>query len=138
MKKLMYVSIALLVANLMACAPQKGDSGSAGADGQVGKQGPAGQDGAPGAPGSTGATGPAGADGTQIVLVQFCPSQGAAVYAGNHFPEQGLCINNKVYAVFWDSYNSWMAEVPNGNYHSTATGLGCNFHIDANCAVTEL
>lgn len=126
-----------------APAPIPGPRGEAG---PAGERGPAGKDGAPstvpgpvGAPGETGPMGPvgqAGAPGTSVSVVQFCPSRGPASYPTS-FPEVGLCIGNKLYATYWDGHQAWTAEIPAGNYSSTATGLGCSFSVGSSCSITE-
>ncbi len=56
--------------------------------------------------------------------VKFCANQ--TVSYPNSFPEFGLCLNNIIYAVFFDGQNAWLAQIPAGNYRTTSTGLICN------------
>lgn len=72
-------------------------------------------------------------NGSQITAVQFCAGQ--VEQYPTSFPEYGLCLNNTLYAVYWDGHNSWLAQVAPGNYLSTATGLQCNFTITTGCTV---
>lgn len=65
-------------------------------------------------------------------IVQFCP--GVVSYP-TVFPESGLCIQNKLYGVFWMSNSAWLGEIPPGNYTSTSTSLACNFKVLVNCGV---
>lgn len=121
-----------------------GPSGQEGHDGSVGPQGPAGtngqngsngHDGADGQNGSNGHDGAPGQDATPVYSVQFCANQGATTYG--HFPEQALCVNHKLYAVFWDGGNAFLAEIAPGAYRTTSTGLICNFTVAANCVVSQ-
>ncbi len=123
-------------------APGASVQGPQGTAGPQGIAGPQGVIGLPGAIGPTGMTGAAGQPGTPgepgqdanpVRTVQFCPAQGATTYG--HFPEFGLCIQGKIYAVYYDRTNAWMAEIVNGNYQSTSTGLQCNFTVQDNCEV---
>ena len=74
-----------------------------------------------------------GTNATPVTEVQFCPEQGATTYG--HFPEQGLCINNKILAVFFMGGMAFLAEVPPGAYVSTSTGLQCSFKVIQGCEV---
>lgn len=67
--------------------------------------------------------------------VKFCASQ--VVSYPTSFPEFGLCIDNKIYAVYFDTHNAWWSEIPPGNYRTTSTGLICNFTVYNNCVVQE-
>ncbi len=117
--------------------------GPAGPQGATGLQGVTGTQGIPGLIGSTGPMGLVGSTGVQgpqgipgeieTTVVQFCKSQGSTTYG--HFPEQGLCINHKLYGVFYDGSNAWLAEIVPGNYISTSTGLQCNFTVLVSCEV---
>ena len=98
--------------------------------GCVGPMGPTGATGPQGAVG-IGTTGPSGADGTVITVVQFCP--GTPTYP-SVFPETGLCINNRIYAVY-SMLNAFLTEVTPGLYNSTGVGSSCNFEVDENCVV---
>lgn len=123
------------VEQIQGPAGAKGDTGVPGA---VGPQGPVGTQGAIGLPGATGPTGASGANGqdaTPVLVTQFCASQGNTTYG--HFPEKGLCIGNKLYGVYWDSTNAFLAEIVPGNYISTSTGLQCSFTVEANCVVHQ-
>jgi len=65
--------------------------------------------------------------------VKFCANQ--TVSYPNSFPEWGLCLQNQLYAVFFDGQNAWWAQIPAGNYRTTSTGLICNFTVKENCVV---
>lgn len=138
------------------CRGPKGDPGPAGSPGSPGQQGVQGVPGAtgqPGAQGNPGAAGPSGPQGpvgpsgspgvqglpgapaTDVTTVEFCPGQGQTTYG--HFPEYGICIEGKIYAVYWDktNLNAWIAEIVPGVYMSTATGLQCTFTVLNNCKI---
>lgn len=83
--------------------------------------------------GNMGNDGPAGQDSKPITIVQFCKNQGPTT--PGHYPEQGLCINEKIYAVYWDGNNSFLAEVIPGSYISTSTGLQCSFSVINGCNI---
>lgn len=115
----------------------KGDKGDTGAKGDSGSKGDKGDTGAKGDTGVQGVAGPQGAagkDGTQVMMVQFCP---AVVGHYGIFPEYGTCVNGIMYGVYWDGKNAWQAEIYPGNYQSTATGLQCTFTLTNNCVVTQ-
>lgn len=85
--------------------------------------------------GPQGPPGPPGTNGTSVIPVQFCPG-----YTGQYpttFPEFGLCIGGSLYGVYWDSFNSWLAEVYPGTYKSTSTTAPCDFTVGPNCQVTQ-
>jgi len=106
-----------------------GPTGGIGATGATGPQGPSGQD------GTIGPQGPRGADGTAITVVQFCA--GATTTYPSDFPEQGLCINGNLYAVY--NFNvDYLALIAPGNYYSNAQGTSCNFKVSTNCVVSPL
>lgn len=100
-----------------------------------------GPDGAKGDTGETGSQGMAGQDGsnginaTPITPVQFCPNLGTTVYASN-WPEQGFCLDNKLYGVYFTGSYAFLAELPPGAYSSTSMN-GCSFTIGSNCSVTQ-
>lgn len=115
----------------------KGDTGAPGQDGAVGPQDPQGNVGLPGATGVAGAPGVNGTNGqdaSPTTVIQFCSGQDATTYG--HFPEKGLCIANKLYGVYFDGQNAWLAEIVPGNYRSTSTSLACNFTVTSGCTVT--
>lgn len=116
-------------------------NGTPGANGVPGLQGPQGDIGAPGTDGSNGSQGPTGQDGvngadaTPVTVIQFCPSYGATFYPSN-FPEQGLCIADKLYAVYWNGTQAFLALIPPGTYSSTSP-QACTFTVGADCQVTQ-
>lgn len=114
-----------------------GPSGAKGDTGMQGTPGVNGQEGAVGQPGTAGANGQDGRDASGVTTVQFCPSQGPTTHG--HFPEQGLCVADKLYAVYWDKpgLNAWLAEIVPGTYGSTATGLSCTFVVSPGCVVSQ-
>jgi hypothetical protein len=109
------IAVALLLAILVTGCAQQGN---------MGVQGIPGIDGSPGTP---------GADGTKVTTVQFCPYQGPTTHS--HFPEQGICINGKIIAAYWDGSNAFLAEVVPGTYISTSTGLQCTFTVTNGCNI---
>lgn len=100
------------------------------------KQGTPGVQGPKGISGNDGSQGPQGQPGTIITTIEFCPSQGPTVYPST-FPEYGLCISDKLYGVYSNSGNAWLAEIVPGLYSSTATGLACTFSVAIGCQVTQ-
>lgn len=96
-----------------------------------------------GATGSTGSTGspgesivgPAGSNGipgTVISIVQFCP--GVVASYPTTFPEVGLCIDSKLYAVY-SANEGFLAYIPPGLYESNAVGSACTFTVLENCVI---
>jgi len=124
-----FLSILLVLgfAELFGCVGPKGDTGS------PGPQGSPGLNGLPGPTGPVGPQGVPGVPGTVTTTVQFCPNASGAYPSS--FPEYGLCINNSLYAVYWDGKNAWLAEVYPGYYASTSTSAPCDFTVLTNCEV---
>jgi len=115
-----------------AVGPQgpQGNTGDTGAIGPQGPQGPAGD------PGPTGPQGTPGTPGSTILPVQFCLHV-ANTYP-NSFPEYGLCINNKIYAVYWSGSTAFLAYITPGRYETTSIGSNCDFTVVANsCTITN-
>jgi hypothetical protein len=94
-------------------------------------QGPQGIPGPQGSPGNIGPQGPKGQDGTQITVIQFCT--GAPQYPTN-FPETGLCINDKIYAVY-SANDGFLTEITPGRYVSNAVGSSCSFQVLDHCVI---
>lgn len=84
----------------------------------------------PGPTGSPGPSGLPGTNGTVITPIQFCPN-----FPPSSFPEFGLCLDNNLYAVYWDGTNTWLTEIPPGTYNSTATNAACSFQVLENCQI---
>lgn len=142
MKKLILITLSL---TLSCGQPPGGKDGKQGATGPMGLTGPQGQPGATGATGETGSqgangqtgpagtnglpgtTGPMGADGTTILPIQFCPNL-ISSYPSS-FPEVGLLINGKIYAVFSTNGQAGLVALLPGSYITTTTGLPCSFTI---------
>ena len=74
------------------------------------------------------------ANAPNISVVQFC--SGTTTYPTS-FPEQGLCINNDLYAVYWDGHNAWLTEVAPGHYSSTSSNVPCTFDVLNNCTISH-
>ena len=87
----------------------------------------------PGPAGVQGPQGPISNPGNNLTVVQFCAGQ--ITQYPTSFPEQGICAQNQLYAVFWQNNSAWLGPVPPGQYLSTATGLGCNFTVLNGCQV---
>lgn len=68
-----------------------------------------------------------------VTMVQFCP--GYTTTYPSTFPEFGICISGNIYAVYWDSSNSWLSEVVPGQYLSTSTSAPCTFTVLSNCQI---
>ena len=149
-----FVYTILFISILSACGKEqgpKGDTGPIGLQGSTGQTGPAGPigvtgstgpqgnpgvDGLPGAigpegpQGVPGLQGPAGADGTEVVAVKFCANS-VPSYPTN-FPEVGIKINNKIYAIYSISGGvSWLTQILPGTYVTTTTGLNCTFTVQS-------
>ncbi len=75
-----------------------------------------------------------GTNGTVVTPIQLC-SQYTTTYPSS-FPEFGFCINNKLFAVYWDGTHAFEAEIVPGNYYSTSPQT-CTFHVAAQCVVTQ-
>jgi len=82
---------------------------------------------------AVGPTGPQGASGASISTLEFCP--GYVTTYPSTFPEYGICIDNNIYAVFYDGKNAWLAEIVPGDYISTSTSAPCSFTVKENCVV---
>lgn len=106
-----------------ACRGPQGDPGVTGSQGSSGTNGSDGSQGPQGVPGAP----------AKATAVQFCPRY-AVVYPST-FPEFGLCIDDTLYAVYWDGKNSWLAEIPPGYYSSTSTTAPCNFTVKDKCLI---
>lgn len=126
-----FVSVILCI-YISACAMPKGDRGDVG---QIGEQGQSGLNGQDGKDGEQGAQGEPGQDLANVHTVQFCISQGSTTHTPGHFPEYGICISNKLYAVMDDSFHAWLAEIVPGTYQTTSTGLICTFTVLTNCGI---
>lgn len=137
-----------LAAAIFACGPRdgapgaKGDPGAAGRDGQDAvactTTSEAGGVRITCPDGSTQLVenGHNGVDGTQVYMVQVCPSRGATIYPTS-FPEFAYCIDNKLFATYWDGSHAFTAYIPPGNYSSTSP-QGCTFQVGSGCQVTQL
>lgn len=115
-----------------------GAQGIQGQTGAVGATGATGEQGATGATGAQGAQGEAGQDGrdaSPVTVVQLCESHGRTVYPTN-FPEQALCISDKLYGVYWTGHQAFLAEIVPGTYRSTSP-QGCTLTVGPCCSVTE-
>lgn len=113
-----------LISLLTACGSGKdGANGAAGGQGKVGQAGSPGLQGAPGIPG-----------GSNVIPVQFC--DGTPTYPTN-FLEVGLCIDNQLYAVYWNGQAA-LTLLPPGTYGSTSGGgTNCVFTVSDNCAISH-
>ncbi len=101
--------------------------------GPQGLPGPGGNNGATGATGPEGPQGPAGANGTVITPIQFCT--GTPSYPST-FPEYGLLINGRIYAVY-SANDGFLTYLPPGEYYSNAIGSSCDFTVNANGTITQ-
>lgn len=82
--------------------------------------------------GIPGPAGPAGVSGTIITPIQFCP--GYVTTYPSTFAEVGLCIDNQLYAVYWNGQAA-LTLIPPGAYTSTSTSAPCNFTVLPNCQI---
>jgi hypothetical protein len=85
--------------------------------------------------GNNGENGQAGTPGTVVTPIQFCT--GYTTTYPSSFPEFGVCINNLIYAVYWDGSNAWLAQIVPGYYASTSTNAACDFTVAENCTITH-
>lgn len=76
-----------------------------------------------------------GKDSIPVQPVQFCP--GIPTMYPTTFAEYGLCIDNQLFAVYWDGVNSWVSLVPPGTYRSTSSTAPCTFLVSVGCQVTR-
>ena len=74
-----------------------------------------------------------GQDAIQPTMIKFCSNYESSY--PTTFPEYGICIDNILYAVYWDNKNSWLTEVTPGYYSSTSTSAPCNFTVKDNCVI---
>lgn len=77
-----------------------------------------------------------GTDGTQVYMVQLCPNLGATVY-GSNWPEFAFCLDDRLFATYWDGHQAFTAYIPAGRYSSTSP-QGCTFQVVSGCQVTQL
>lgn len=117
-------------------------NGKNGADGKDGAQGQKGDTGTKGDTGNTGATGSQGIPGIQgvpgssVTTVKFCDDY-VPVYPSS-FPEYGLCIDNKLYGVYYSaSLGVFLAYLPPGRYQSTNNSQACIFTVTSGCEVSS-
>ena len=97
-----------------------------------------GQDGHNGLNGIDGINGVDGRDGkdASLTIIKFCPNLEDDV--GNKYLEKGLCIDNKVYAVYSSNGLSALTEIPVGLYVTTSpAGKNCTFEVKSNCIVEQ-
>lgn len=127
MKTIMMLSMLVLI----ACA-KRGDEGIQGIPGVAGPTGAAGSTGQTGSTGATGSQGPQGdqgipgAPGSSVTTVQFCP--GVTPTYPSTFPEYGICIEGKLYAVY-STNDGFLAEIPDGTYSSDGVNASCTFTV---------
>lgn len=107
-----YLSIALLLM-LSACQGSKGDPGDKGAKGEQGIQGQA------------------GVNANPPTVVQFC--QGITPSYPTTFPEIGVCLQGKLYAVY-SANGGFLVYLPNGTYNSHGLNADCTFTV-SDCEV---
>jgi hypothetical protein len=84
--------------------------------------------------GQNGNNGNNGIDGTVITSIKFCPNI-PDTYPSS-FPEYGVCMNNQLYAVYWNGSQAFLALLTPGNYSSTSP-QGCSFHVVSGCSITN-
>lgn len=133
---------ALTIPLYVSCG-KNGSNGQDGLNGLDGAQGEVGETGAKGDKGDKGDTGDVGEQGIQgtpgiagVSSIKFCPNLIDSY--GTHYSEYGLCIDNKIYAVYWAHGNAFMTELSNGSYRTTTNYGNCTFKVEDNCQVTQL
>lgn len=97
-----------------------------------------GKDGAQGVQGEAGPRGQSGTNGTNVTMIKFCP-QFPDTY-GSSYPEYGMCVDNNLYAVYFNNAGkiSWLTLLTSGNYTTTTSFGNCNFKVKPNCIVETL
>lgn len=86
--------------------------------------------------GKMGKTGMPGQDGqdAEIITVKFCPNLIDSY--GTQYSEYGVCINNKVYAVYSTNNQSFLTELSAGRYTTTTPFGNCQFTVvEGSCEV---
>lgn len=83
--------------------------------------------------GTNGSNGVNGQNATPINMIKFCPNINE-VYP-NTFPEYGMCIDNNLYAVYWNGNTAFLAKLVAGTYTTTAIGGNCTFTVTNNSCV---
>jgi hypothetical protein len=116
-----------------------GHNGMNGVDGVAGAKGDQGIKGDKGDKGDTGAVGAQGIQGTAgvagVTSIKFCPNLTDSY--GTQYSEYGLCVDNKIYAVYWSNNQAFMTRLSNGNYTTTTPFGNCTFTVQ-DCTVTQL
>jgi len=116
-------TIALLLL-MVSCGQQQGINGINGLNGTNG------QDGIDGINGQDG-------QDAQLETIKFCPDL-EDVYPKS-FPEYGLCIGNKVYAVYSTNNTAFLSYLTPGTYITTSNGINCRFQVVVDsCEVINL
>lgn len=112
-----------------------GINGTNGNNGATGSTGATGDQGQPGPQGIQGIAGAPGTNATPVTMLQFCA--GYTPTYPSVFPEDGLCLNGVVYAIY-DQANGYdyLSEIPPGRYESSTTGASCSFTVSSNCVVS--
>jgi hypothetical protein len=107
--------------------------GKDGKNGQNGLPGIQGEAGAKGDKGDKGDTGSAGINAAAIP-VKFCPN--LVDRYGVQYSEHGLCIANKIYAVYSHNNQAALVELSEGTYQTTTpAGGNCTFTVLPNCVI---
>jgi hypothetical protein len=70
-----------------------------------------------------------GQDATPVKMVKFCPN--APDTYPSSFPEYGICLGNKIYAVYWNN-TAFLSYLTPGNYVTTSVNVNCSFKVLAN------
>lgn len=83
--------------------------------------------------GDTGATGAAGMNATSVEFVKFCNSANPSY---GSFPEYGMRVGTKIYAVY-SANNGFLTLLSPGTYVTTSTGLNCNFTVNNDGTVSN-
>jgi hypothetical protein len=78
--------------------------------------------------GQDGIDGQDGQNATPVNMIKFCPNINE-VYPST-FPEYGICIDNKIYAVYWNNL-AFLAHLTPGRYVTTTMNSNCTFTVQA-------
>jgi hypothetical protein len=61
-------------------------------------------------------------------MIKFCP--GVTPKYPTTFPEYGICLDNKIYAVYWDKV-AFLTYLSPGQYQTTSVNSNCVFEVKA-------
>lgn len=83
--------------------------------------------------GANGSNGSNGTNAVPVEFIKFCP---ASVPSYGNFPEYGIKVETKIYAVY-SANNGFLTLLSPGTYVTASTGLNCNFTVTTTGTVTN-